>query len=246
MKKRYYAVLMTFIMGISVFLTAEPTHAAAKAVYIDPVAVTLYAGDTKKVTMYVGGEVSSADKWSSNNKKVAAVSKKGMITAKKAGKTTITCKTGFGYNLKCGVTVKKKLELSNYLNKNYKKLKKKTPEAKHLDENADPAGLGNVYVFETSSGTELFYRYDKKKKKIQSIQISSVSDDSRQKRFTLYGISLEMSVKKAKAALKAKKCAYVRKETYSGGRTRLIYKKNGHMITLFIEKGKVTAYQWSR
>lgn len=132
------------------------------------------------------------------------------------------------------------------MNKNYKKLKKKTPEVKHLDKNADPAGLGNVYVFETSSGTEPFYRYDKKRKKIQSIQISSVSGDLRQKRFTLYGISLEMSAKKAKAALKAKKCAYVRKETYSGGRTRLIYKKSGHMITLFIEKDKVITYQWSR
>lgn len=246
MNKRYCAVLMAFVIGISVFFAVEPAYAIAKAVYIDPMAVTLYVGDTKKVTMYVGGEASSADKWSSSNKKVATVSKKGMITAKKAGKATITCKTGFGYNLKCKVIIKKKLELSGYLNKSYKKLEKKTPEAKHLDENADPAGLGNVYVFETSSGTEPFYRYDKKRQRIQSIQISSVSGDSRQKRFTLYGVSLEMSVKKAKAALKAKKCAYVRKETYSGGRTHLIYKKSGHMITLFIEKGKVTTCQWSR
>ena len=44
-------------------------------------------------------------KWSSNKKKVAAVSKKGVVTAKKKGTAVITAKAG-KKKLKCKVTVK--------------------------------------------------------------------------------------------------------------------------------------------
>lgn len=43
-------------------------------------------------------------KWSSSNKKVATVNSKGLVTAKKAGKTTITAKIG-KKKLRCKVTV---------------------------------------------------------------------------------------------------------------------------------------------
>lgn len=45
-------------------------------------------------------------KWSINNKNVAAVSQKGRVTAKHAGKAVITAKVG-GKELKCRLTVKK-------------------------------------------------------------------------------------------------------------------------------------------
>lgn len=45
--------------------------------------------------------------WSSSNKKVATVSESGKVTAKKAGKATITAKTSNGKKATCKITVKK-------------------------------------------------------------------------------------------------------------------------------------------
>ena len=45
--------------------------------------------------------------WSSSNKKVATVSKSGKVTAKRAGKATITAKTSNGKKATCKITVKK-------------------------------------------------------------------------------------------------------------------------------------------
>ena len=52
--------------------------------------------------------------WSSSNKKVLTVSKKGIITAKKAGKATITVKTSNGKKAKCKITVKDYKYLADY------------------------------------------------------------------------------------------------------------------------------------
>ena len=49
-----------------------------------------------------------ASKWSSSKESVATVNSKGKVTAKKAGKTTITCKGNDGKSYKCTVTVKEK------------------------------------------------------------------------------------------------------------------------------------------
>jgi hypothetical protein len=64
---------------------------------------TLKKGKTFKLK--ITGKVGKA-KFSSSNKKVATVSKKGKIKAKKKGKATITVKTN-GIKLKCKITVKK-------------------------------------------------------------------------------------------------------------------------------------------
>ena len=58
----------------------------------------------KKFTLKITGGVGKA-KFTSNNKKVATVNKKGKIVAKKKGKATITVKTN-GMKLKCKITVK--------------------------------------------------------------------------------------------------------------------------------------------
>ena len=90
----------------------------------------------KKATMYARAQLklsvstkSKKVKWSSSNKKVATVSKKGMVTAKKPGKVTITAKVG-KKKLKCRITVKKwngKVDLMSLLGKKYSKVKKKVP-----------------------------------------------------------------------------------------------------------------------
>ncbi len=63
--------------------------------------------------------------WTSSNKKVATVSKNGLVKAKKIGKTTITVTTKDGsYTAKCTVTVKKAVAVTKVkLNKKSKTLK---------------------------------------------------------------------------------------------------------------------------
>lgn len=92
--------------------------------------ITLYAQwqkvgiNTKKKTIYVGSSYTlkltgtTIKSTSSSNKKVATVSKKGKVSAKKAGKATITLKGKNGKKYKCTVTVKKP-----YINAKKKTLK---------------------------------------------------------------------------------------------------------------------------
>jgi len=68
--------------------------------------MTVYNSYTKKLAFYGGkGKI----KWSSSNKSIATVSKKGTVKGKKGGTCTITAKRG-KYTLKCKVTVPKHYE----------------------------------------------------------------------------------------------------------------------------------------
>lgn len=77
------------------------------------VKVTNYGLNKSKVELTEGKTVKlklinakKTVKWSSKNKKVAVVDKKGKVTAKSAGKTTITAQMS-GKKYKCSITVKK-------------------------------------------------------------------------------------------------------------------------------------------
>ena len=59
----------------------------------------------KKFTLKVRN--SKARKWYSKNKKIATVTSKGIVKAKKSGKTTIVCVTRTGRKIKCKVYVPK-------------------------------------------------------------------------------------------------------------------------------------------
>ena len=59
----------------------------------------------KKFTLKVRN--SKARKWYSRNKKIATVTSKGVVKAKKSGKTTIVCVTRTGRKIKCKVYVPK-------------------------------------------------------------------------------------------------------------------------------------------
>lgn len=63
--------------------------------------VTAYICTTERARLKVSG---SKFKWTSSNKKVASVSSKGIVTAKKKGKTTITAKKG-KTTYRCKLTV---------------------------------------------------------------------------------------------------------------------------------------------
>lgn len=70
-------------------------------------------GDGQTYTLKVKNNTANLPvTWTSSNKKIATVSKKGVITAKKkAGKATITA-TINGLKLKCALTVKKKIRIN--------------------------------------------------------------------------------------------------------------------------------------
>ncbi len=80
----------------------DVTVAHAAKVKLNKTKLTLYL--KKTATLKVKGTKKKV-KWSSSNKKVAIVSKKGKVTAKKKGTATITAKIGKN-KYKCKVTVK--------------------------------------------------------------------------------------------------------------------------------------------
>ena len=231
MKKRnwFLITLLTCLLAIG---ASVPALSIARAVVLSHASLTMYVGDQETLAMEVGGSKMQPESWKSSKKSVAAISKTGVITAKKAGKATITCKTGFGYNLTCKVTVKKRVEVSKYLNKKYTKLAAKVPAAKHWNKDRDPAGIGNLYVFVDSTGSAPFFRYDRKTKKPSFVQISTLCNAKAQKGLSLYGVSFGMTEAKAKAILKKKGCSFKKKYVFSDGtgRVSLTYKKSGHSV----------------
>ena len=96
--------LMSLLLILAFCFTFIPTVnvQAASKVKINKTKATGYVGKT--TTLKVSG-TKKAVKWKTSNKKVATVSSKGKVTAKKAGSATITAKVS-GKSYKCKVTVK--------------------------------------------------------------------------------------------------------------------------------------------
>ena len=87
-----FAVVMTALLTVSAF--AKPALNKKKAKISTGQSVTLKVKGTKQ-----------KPKWTSSNKKIATVSKKGVVTGRSAGNVIIKAKVG-GKTLKCKVTVK--------------------------------------------------------------------------------------------------------------------------------------------
>lgn len=91
--------------------TAKITAATSGERLVVTVTVNNLKISSKKATITVGYSTTltvknaSAVTWSTSNKKVATVNKKGKVTGKKIGKATITAKVG-NASYKCSVTVK--------------------------------------------------------------------------------------------------------------------------------------------
>ncbi len=116
MKKRLLSLLMVLaiVFACTAVHVPEQTFAAAKA-KLSKTKLTLTVGDTAKLELL---NSTATVTWKSSNKKVATVSKTGVVTAKKSGSTTVTATTQKGTKFKCKVTVKaaessnKKMEAS--------------------------------------------------------------------------------------------------------------------------------------
>lgn len=98
--KKLLLMLLTMMMVLCM-----GTVSNAASIKLNKKKVTLYV--TQTTTLKVTGTTKKV-KWSSSDKKIAKVSKKGKVTAVKAGKATITARVG-KKSLKCTVTVKKGL-----------------------------------------------------------------------------------------------------------------------------------------
>lgn len=107
MKRRMLSMLLIFALAVTMpSATSEAAKTTTKKMAINKKKATLDVGGTLKLkvnNLKKGQKV----KWSSNKKKIAAVTSKGKVTAKKAGKTVITAKVG-KKKLKCTVTVRDK------------------------------------------------------------------------------------------------------------------------------------------
>lgn len=109
------AVLL-FVMMLSV-----PIQAQAANLKLNYKSLTMSVGDAK--TLKASTSLKGKIKWSSSNKKVASVSKKGKVSAKKAGTAVITAKLK-SKKVKCKITVKKSGELKDIARKNAKTFQK--------------------------------------------------------------------------------------------------------------------------
>lgn len=109
--KRHICLMLVFMLMVTIL----PMNVdAASKVKINKTKTTIYVGQT--ITLKASGAKNV--KWSSSNKKVATVSSKGKVTAKKKGSATITVKAG-KKKATCKVTVK-----NPFLNKTKVSLKK--------------------------------------------------------------------------------------------------------------------------
>ena len=110
MKKTRIKKSIAILTSAAILLTGISVSAATKSIKFVKSKQTVYVG--KKLTLKISvpkkyKKQTSKIKWSSSNKKVAVVNKKGVVTAKKTGKTVIKAKF-YGTTAKCTVTVKKK------------------------------------------------------------------------------------------------------------------------------------------
>lgn len=100
----FMAALMILLCGLEGADAAAPKP---KKITVTPTKVTLTVGNTKtiKVKKVKPAKASKAVTYKSSNKKVATVSKKGKITAKKPGKAVITVTSKKNKKAKAKVTV---------------------------------------------------------------------------------------------------------------------------------------------
>ena len=81
-------------------------HVTPKSITLNRNSATLSTGKKLRLTASIApSDATKTVVWTSSNPKVAAVSTKGIVTARKGGKTTITATTDNGLRATCSVTV---------------------------------------------------------------------------------------------------------------------------------------------
>lgn len=217
------------------------TPAEAASVSLNKTKLSLYAGDSGRLT--VKG-TSKTLAFKSSRPTVASVSKSGTVTAKKAGSCIITVKSG-KKTLKCRVTVKKTIELSNYLNKNFNQLKKTAGKMKINYNLPIPNPNENNYISTTKDPFGFMFWADKKTKKLTIIQ------NTDRKNIRLYGVKLTENITSAHKKLVKKGFRLKKTQKYNSPslprKEVRTYKKGTASITISVtKKNKVEYFQWSK
>lgn len=104
-RKRVLSCILAFALVVSsLMISSESEAAKKKKVKLNKTKLSLYVGKTYTLKLKNNKK---KIKWSTSNKKVATVSSKGKVKARKKGSATITAKVG-KKKYKCKVTVKVK------------------------------------------------------------------------------------------------------------------------------------------
>lgn len=104
--KTYITIVMSTGEAAKIKVTVQKGKIKTKSISGLKKKVSVNKGKTLKLTPVLSPQTSQEKiSYSSSNKKVATVSSKGVITARKKGSTTITIKSG-KISVKCKVTVK--------------------------------------------------------------------------------------------------------------------------------------------
>lgn len=98
--KRCLSILLVLVMVVIAIPVMSTNKVQGARMRMNYAYYTMAGGMTLKLKAYVSGKV----KWKSSNKKIASVSSKGKVTAKKKGKCTIIAKKG-KYKGKVKITV---------------------------------------------------------------------------------------------------------------------------------------------
>ncbi|MDE6906199.1 MAG: Ig-like domain-containing protein [Lachnospiraceae bacterium] len=145
-----------FLLALAVFIAALwiPIPAQAASMKISHKTLNLTVGETKtlKVTTSLKGKIS----WKSSDRKIATVTSKGKVTAKKTGTAKITAKLK-GKSVSCKVTVKKK-DMKAQAKDNAKKYKRQIEQVlKYTNQYRKKAGQKNL-VLDTNLTRAACYR----------------------------------------------------------------------------------------
>lgn len=227
-------MMLCLALVLSVCLVSAGRVEAAPS--LSKTKMTLYVGDSAALKVKGTEEKLS---FKSDKTSVATVSAAGKVKAKKAGTCTVKVKAD-GKTLKCRVTVKKSVELSKYLNKNFDKLKKAMGKMKRSKD--DPAGstTDDLYLSTTTDPNSFMARVSRKTKKLTWFQNLGRKD------VTLYGVRLGEKISSAEKKLLKKGFKKKKTDSYDWGEWRN-YEKKGKNVRLRVVKDSKTieCYQWS-
>ena len=110
-KGKYYVHIYSQYTGYY-DLVVRPVKVLASEIVVSRTAATIYKGNKLQLRSYVfpSNATNRTVKWTTNNPYVATVSSTGLVTAKGAGKATITARTTDGTKLtaSCQITVRNK------------------------------------------------------------------------------------------------------------------------------------------
>lgn len=134
------------VLAVLLFVTilAAPIQTQAAALKMNRKSITMQTGESK--TLKVKTTLKGKIKWSSSNKKVASVSNKGKVKAKKAGTAVITAKIK-SQKVQCKVTVKKSGGFKEDAKKNAKTYQKQIKDIiKYTNEYRTAQGLPKLVI----------------------------------------------------------------------------------------------------